>query len=68
MQVDKGRVESINFYGDFFGDKNISELEKKFVGLPLKREDLLAALEKMQIGSYMNGISAQNIYDLIRYS
>ncbi|WP_273062332.1 lipoate--protein ligase [Colibacter massiliensis] len=68
MQVDKGRVESLNFYGDFFGNKNISELEKKFVGLPLKREDLLAALEKMQIGSYMNGISAQNIYDLIRYS
>ena len=50
----------------FFGSRDLKELENKFTGLPLD-DHLLEKMKSMDIGSYMNGISAENIYQLIRY-
>jgi lipoate-protein ligase A len=66
MQANKGRIEDIHFYGDFFGSRDLKELENKFTGLPLD-DQLLEKMKSMDIGSYMNGISAEDIYQLIRY-
>ena len=66
MQANKGRIEDIHFYGDFFGSRDLKELENKFTGLPLD-DQILEKMKSMDIGSYMNGISAEDIYQLIRY-
>ena len=66
LQVEKGRIEEATLYGDFFGSANLHELEDKLKGLPLD-DHLYEALEQIGIDSYMNGITAKDIADLIIY-
>lgn len=66
MQVEQACIKSINFYGDFFGNGDLHELEKAMEGLPLN-DHLAAALEPLDINHYMSGITAKDISDLILY-
>ncbi len=66
MQSENARIKSIRFYGDFFGNGDLSDLEQAMTGLPLDQH-LADALEPLDIGQYMNGISAKDISDLILY-
>lgn len=66
MQSENARIKSIRFYGDFFGNGDLSDLEQALTGLPLDQH-LADALEPLDIGQYMNGISAKDISDLILY-
>ena len=64
MNIREGRIESIRFSGDFFGSGEIRELEKKICGLRMD-ENLLDLLEKMDIGHYIQGIGAEELYQLL---
>jgi len=66
MQVDHGRIQSIHFYGDFFGSGDMANLEQALQSLPLD-EHLPAVLETLDISQYMNGITAKDISQLILY-
>lgn len=64
MKTTNGIIDSIHFYGDFFGKRDLSELEQSMSGLRLDSQ-LLPTLSHMPIGEYMNQITAENIYELI---
>lgn len=64
LQVDEGKIGDIRFYGDFFGNGTISELEKALVGHRLD-EYLGETLEKLDVSSYMNGITARDIMQML---
>jgi lipoate-protein ligase A len=66
MQVENAHIKSINFYGDFFGNGDLHELEKNMIGLPIDK-NLSSALEPLDINKYMDGITAKDISDLILY-
>lgn len=66
LQADGGHIKSIKFYGDFFGNGDLSVLEKSMEGLPLN-DQLENALSNLNIGYYMNGISAADICKLLLY-
>jgi len=66
LQVANNRVKSIRFFGDFFGSGQLQELESSMESLPLDT-GLTASLQKLNIGHYMNGITAQDIYQLLMY-
>lgn len=65
LQAKEGHIKGVRFYGDFFGNGEIHELEKKMVGLPLD-EKLSSCLEDLNIPYYMNGITAKDIAAMLR--
>ena len=64
MDVNEGNIVSIRFFGDFFSNKDINELENSLAGRPLS-EDLLPALEQISAGEYLGGLSAAELYALL---
>lgn len=64
MQTEHGVIEQIKFFGDFFGNGEISELEKKMTGLRID-EYLKDHVEKMNVGYYIHGITAEEICGLL---
>ncbi|MBY6277592.1 lipoate protein ligase C-terminal domain-containing protein, partial [Symbiobacterium thermophilum] len=51
--------------GDFFGSGELAELEAALVGLPLDG-NLEAALEPLDVGRYIQGMTAQDLARLLR--
>lgn len=66
IQSEKACIKTIRFFGDFFGNEDLSELEEAMRGLPLDQH-LFQTLESLDIGKYMNGITAKDISELILY-
>lgn len=66
MSIEKGHIRALRFYGDFFGNGELFELEEALKGAPMD-EELEAVLERLNVGYYMNGISAQELYKLLMY-
>lgn len=66
LQAEEGRIKSIRFYGDFFGNGDLAELEEAMVSLKLDQH-LEKALENCRIGEYLNGITAHDIAQMLLY-
>lgn len=64
LQVENGCIKEIRFYGDFFGNGDISELEASLAGLQLD-ETLTRRIEERNVGYYLNGITAEDLAGLI---
>lgn len=65
MQVRQGCITGIKIYGDFFGTKDISELEEALTGLKIEERAIAAVLDKLDIGSYIKGLEAEQLTGLI---
>ncbi len=59
-------IDNIKFYGDFFGNGDLSDLEQSLVGAALTPE-LERRLETLNLGWYMQGISAKELTELLLY-
>lgn len=66
MNVRDACIEDIRLFGDFFGDGDVQELEESMRGIRLDGH-LTEELEKRNISYYMNGISAEELYELLLY-
>lgn len=64
MEVESGKIKTIRIYGDFFGSRELSELESAITGLSLD-EHLLEHLSALPIGQYMHGMSAEALAGII---
>lgn len=65
LNVEQGKIKKIRFYGDFFGNDDLSELECGLEGIALD-EQMEAKIEPLNVGYYMNGITASNLCYLLR--
>lgn len=65
IQAENGVIRDIRIFGDFFGNGEISELENQMRGMKMD-ERLPENLGKLQVGYYMNGITAADLCELIR--
>ncbi len=65
LTAEDGRIKDIRFYGDFFGNGEIEDLEKALTGVILDSR-LEEKLEKLDLGNYMSGISPAELASLIR--
>lgn len=65
-EVEHGKIQTIHFYGDFFGTGDLHELEQKMEGLPLD-EHLSQSLASYNLSYYINGITAEQLSRLLRY-
>ena len=62
LTVERGRIASVRIRGDFFGVREIGELEAALIGLRYEREALAGALR--EVGSYIHGAAAEDILGL----
>ena len=60
-----GRIRDIKFYGDFFGNGEIEDLEERLKGVILDNR-LERKLEELGLSEYMAGISPYELAELIR--
>ncbi|MGT2846704.1 lipoate--protein ligase [Streptococcus massiliensis] len=63
--VVNSKIEDIKIYGDFFGIEDVAAVEDVLRGQKYEREDVLAALEQIDISRYFAGISKEEIAQAI---
>lgn len=65
LNVRKGRIEDLKFFGDFFGQRDVAELVSALKGVSYQPEAILVALESLRIGDYFINYSAQELVSLL---
>ena len=66
LDVEKeGIIRNIAFYGDFFGNRELSELVKKLIGLHLEYNEIKTALDRLDISEYIYNLKANDFLDLL---
>ena len=67
IDVKKGVVNNVRFYGDFFGVKDIKELEEKLRGTKFRYQELYDTLAQNNVGKYISGITAEELAEYMIY-
>lgn len=65
LSTEKGRISAIQFYGDYFGTKDTSELEQRLLGVVFKYEELAEALSGLDISEYILNFSTEELLQLL---
>lgn len=63
--VENGRITAIKIYGDFFGTREISDLETALLGIPHERAALLTALSSVPLADYISGMDPESFAALL---
>ena len=61
LDVDKGVIVAIRLLGDFFGRRDVAELETRLAGCPHDRDALLDRLAGLPLGDYLLGVEAGDL-------
>ena len=61
LEVEKGIIKKIKIEGDFFNEKDISEIEIALVNIPHEENAIRKVLSQYPIGEYFNGISSDDL-------
>ena len=61
LNVEKGLIQDIKIYGDFFAKKDIEEVEAALVGKEHRQEIILEILKKIPSSEYFNNISEEEL-------
>lgn len=62
-----GSIAGVSIFGDFFGSGDLKELESRLTGLPLRESAVRCALDPVPIGSYIRGMDAKTLTEIIVY-
>lgn len=63
--ADNGVIRSAKFYGDYFSQKDVAELEAKLCGIMHREESICMALDGIAIGDYFFGIGREELLSLL---
>ena len=64
LSLNKGKIVSCRIYGDFFGRKDIRELETLLEGIPFGKDAIEEALRQTDVGDYIGKLSAEEFLSL----
>lgn len=64
LNVTNGIIENAKIYGDFFGLKDVSELEKLLIGKRHSREDIEAVISSINMEDYFLNVKASEFMDM----
>lgn len=65
INVCENKIESIRFFGDYFGKKDVSELESLLAGIEYEPGAILKRVENLPLGDYFSGISTEELIQII---
>lgn len=60
-----GRINEIRFYGDFFGQKDVSILEQQLLGQKFIYEEIKNALNDMTVSDYIFHFNNEDLLALL---
>ncbi|WP_455679871.1 lipoate--protein ligase [Streptococcus sp.] len=61
VKVEKSVITGLKIYGDFFGIKDVSDIEEELIGLRYEYQDILAKLQTIDTTPYFINITPQEI-------
>lgn len=59
--VHRGRITALKFYGDFFGNRELGELENSLIGLAHQESVILEALRSMPLSDFFGEVTAEEL-------
>ena len=65
LTIEHAKIAAIQITGDFFGTKDIKEIEEVLVGVRLRKEDLLSTLEPLDLGNYFGNLTKEELSGFI---
>ena len=65
LDVEKGVMKHVKFYGDFFGQHDISALEKTLEGVGYRPEAIRERLQVVEVGNYFINFSLDELIALL---
>ena len=65
LEVNKGIIEEVKIYGDFFGVGEVTEIEQLLIGVQYSREAIAEKLGDIDIAHYFGGITKEDFLKLI---
>ena len=65
IEVVKGEVRSIRFFGDFLGSGDVSDIEKLLTGVAYRPESLHAAMEGADLTPYFGPVEAERFVSFL---
>jgi lipoate-protein ligase A len=65
IDVDKGRIRSIKFFGDFSGRLPVAGLEELFQGVRYNRDELNETLKIADVGQYFDQLDRSTLSNLL---
>ena len=65
LQVNKGMIEDIAIFGDFFGVGEIEVIHELLRGVQYNRQSILEALAEVDVPTYLGGITSEEFVQLI---
>ena len=65
LQVNKGIIEEVNIFGDFFGVGEVAVIEDSLNGVKYDRQSIGEALNPIDIPTYLGGITKEEFFQLI---
>ncbi|MDP2300951.1 MAG: lipoate--protein ligase [Ignavibacteria bacterium] len=65
FQVENGIIESLKIYGDFFGQKDVKEIELLLTGVKYESSELHKILQYVDVTEYFGNISLDELMEVI---
>lgn len=64
LHIEVGKIKACKFYGDFFTNESIVDLEQKIVGLKYQEDVLASLIKELEVGKYFGQVSAEEFLSL----
>ncbi|MCC8025003.1 MAG: lipoate--protein ligase [Clostridium sp.] len=65
MDIENGIIQKMEFYGDYFGNRDASELSDLFTGARLLEEEIMERLGRIEIQEYISNISPEGFCSIL---
>lgn len=65
LDIEKGRIQEAKIYGDFFGIREVSELEARLRGIPYDRGAVTSALADVRMQEFVGNLDCDAFVDLL---
>jgi len=65
LEVREHRLARLNLFGDFFGDREIQELERAMIGVRYDASALRETLNKLDIDAYLHNVSVEQFMSVL---
>lgn len=61
LNVEKSIITDISIYGDYFGERNILELEEALIGVKHRRDHIEHKLKDLKLDDYIRGLTIKDL-------
>ena len=65
MNIRDGKIADIKIYGDFFGIRNIGEVEELLAGSFHRYDQISEKLDSIELGEYISGMRKEELLELL---